>query len=107
MIWTNEQWAGMLPEFLSDFDPRPAKEQFNENYAHGGGWHPFTDKWKIDKPFEIGKAKLKYPGDPPLKELSRTVLHGQFPQAEMIILFESEMVAIVQKDGTFEVSRMD
>jgi hypothetical protein len=31
---------GFLPYMLSKSDPRPAAEQFNANYAPGGGWLP-------------------------------------------------------------------
>jgi hypothetical protein len=31
---------GLLPDFIDQNDPRSAREQFDANYGHGGGWHP-------------------------------------------------------------------
>lgn len=46
MVWkflnpemTVEQ-LGYIPLFFAADDPRPAAEQLNERYAHGGGWRP-------------------------------------------------------------------
>lgn len=87
---------GLLPNFLSEDDPRSAKEQLNENYAHGGGWLPM-EGFKL-----TSRGRLSYPGDPPLRALAVTKLRH-----EAIVLFEHEFVAIIQPDGTFEVARMD
>ena len=38
---TSPAMLGFLPMMLDDEDPRPAAEQLNETYAHGGGWMPF------------------------------------------------------------------
>ena len=61
-----EQLIGPLPSFLDPADPRPAREQFDANYQHGGGWRPikgFTCDWKKD-------GTIHYPGDPPLKPIA-------------------------------------
>lgn len=29
------EMLGLLPEFLTEHDPRPAREQFDKNYRHG------------------------------------------------------------------------
>ena len=42
------------------------------------------------------------PGDPPFRALAYAQLRG-----ERIIMFQSAFVAIVQPDGSYEVSRMD
>lgn len=90
---------GMIPDFLSLDDPRPAREQFNENYAHGGGWRPYGQgKWKLNSD---GYA-LRYPGDP----LFRPLAIAQF-RDEVILFYDCALVCIMQKDGSFEVSRMD
>jgi hypothetical protein len=89
--------VGLIPSFLDFDDPRPAREQFDTNYAHGGGWHPssvFT--------MNPENMTLTYPGDPPFKPLALI----QF-RDERIYIYESAFVAIVQPDHTYEVSRMD
>jgi len=37
-----EEHLGLLPEFLDPKDPRPARAQLHEHYAHGGGWRPLS-----------------------------------------------------------------
>jgi hypothetical protein len=87
---------GLLPDMISEDDPRPAREQFNTNYAHGGGWHPFKGHtMKAD-------GTITYPGDPPLRVLASTTLRN-----ETIHFYEHDWVAIVQPDGSFEICRMD
>jgi hypothetical protein len=87
---------GLLPWMLDENDPRDAREQFNERYAHGGGWHPMGG-FKLNP-----NNSLKYPGDPVLEPLA----HLQF-RNELIVFYDSSWVAIIQKDRTFEVCRMD
>lgn len=90
---------GILPMFFDEADPRPAREQINERYAHGGGWNSFSG-------FELKKDKrgyyLDYPEDPPMREIARGKLRD-----ETIILFTWNWVAIVQKDGSFDAARID
>ena len=89
---------GILPDMLDEADPRPAKEQFDTGYAHGGGWSPFGDgQWRVNDEYRI-----KYPGDPWLFPLAMMVL-----REEMILIYELGIVAIFQPDGTFEIARMD
>lgn len=102
IVWTNKHpeacldWLGFIPQMLSDADPRPTAAQFNENYAHGGGWRPF-------KGFSLqADGSLTYPGDPPTRLLYEARLRD-----ELIRVYEHAWVAIVQPDGSFEVSRMD
>ena len=92
-----EDHVGLIPMFLFDQDPRPAKEQFNERYSHGGGWRPNTG-WTMRKE----DRSLKYPGDPRLHPLAEMKLRD-----ETILVYEYGIVAIVQPDGSFEASRMD
>lgn len=98
--FTRMEYAGLLPTFLSERDPRPAKEQLHTAYAHGGGWRPFRG-FRFHQ-LHPGSAQLLYPGDPPMREISRAKLRN-----ETIILFQADWVAIVQSDGSFEVARMD
>ena len=89
--------VGFIPEFLVESDPRPAKEQFHERYAFGGGWHPMEGFKK-----DARTHALKYPGDPALPLLAFIQFHS-----ELIMIYPHGIVAIVQPDGTFEVARMD
>lgn len=88
-----------LPTFFSEDDPRPAKEQAHEAYAHGGGWWPF-EGFELVKVGE--KYQLQYPEDPPVRELSRAKLRD-----ETLVFFEFSWFAIIQPDGSFQVARMD
>lgn len=87
---------GMLPEFFSVNDPRSAREQLNDAYAHGGGWSPLPG-FKLSADYI-----LKYPGDPPMKPLAAARLRD-----EEIIIYPHAWVCIKQSDGTFEVARID
>jgi hypothetical protein len=86
---------GLIPEFLSHNDTRPAAEQINTNYAHGGGWSPMRG-WEME-----GDC-IRYPGDSLLHPLAKAKLRD-----EEIFLYESAWLAIRQPDGSFEVSRVD
>lgn len=102
MIWVmlaegmTTEHLGLLPGMLDPNDPRPAKEQFNENYQHGGGWHSQPGFKLLDSGW------IKYPGDPPFCMVAFTMLRD-----EIIALYEHDYVAIVQPDGSFEICRMD
>ena len=91
------EMVGFLPEFLDLRDTRPAKEQFDANYRHGGGWSP-QEAWT----FDANDLTIKYPGDPRLKPIAITALRD-----EMIYVYPSGIVNIVQLDGSFEIARMD
>ena len=88
--------VGFIPSFLNENDPRPAREQFNDNYQHGGGWRPFNG-------FTLNDGmELHYPDDPPQKPLAMIKFRN-----ELIFIYESAWVLILQQDGTYEISRMD
>jgi hypothetical protein len=88
---------GYMPEMFDPRDPRPAKEQINANYAHGGGFHEF-------KGFNMAPTGLRYPGDPPMA----LIAEAQLPLSnETVRFYECSWVAIVQADGSYEVCRMD
>lgn len=92
----SEEHLGLLPSMLDDRDPAPAREQFDRAYQHGGGWDPFNGfKLRPDN-------SLAYPGDPPTRPIAQCRLRD-----ELIVLYEHEWVAIIQKDRSFEVCRMD
>jgi hypothetical protein len=87
---------GFIPSFLDADDPRPAREQFNERYI--GGWRPAPPRLG----FDFDTVTLTYPGDPPMKPISAM----QF-RTEWVLLFPSSWVLILQRDGSWEVARMD
>jgi hypothetical protein len=86
---------GYLPNFISDNDNRSAKEQIDDRYI--SGWHEF-------KGFDMNPETnaLIYPGNPDYPPLWSRKL-----REETIILYQHSWVAIVQKDGSFEVARID
>lgn len=70
MEWTAlheraEDLVGIIPQFLIESDPRPAREQFDERYSFGGGWRPMSG-WKLDQ----ATGAIKYPGDPAYKPVA-------------------------------------
>jgi hypothetical protein len=91
-----EELVGYLPKIFLDSDPRPAREQAKERYAHGGGWHP-QEGWVLHP-----HGVAVYPGDPPLEPLAMTTLND-----ETLLVYPYGYVAVVQPDMSFEMSRMD
>lgn len=92
-----QEHVGFIPFFLDEDDPRPAREQLDAHYQHGGGWSPF-------KGFTLNPDNsLQYPGDPPTRPLAQTTLHNE----ELIVFYDYSWVAIIQPDRSFEVCRMD
>lgn len=85
---------GYLPTFLNEDDPRKAAEQIDANYRFGG--------WQSAQGFKLDDLALKFPGDPPLHPLAMTKLRD-----ETILLYPYDFVAILQKDTTFDVARID
>lgn len=85
---------GLIPSFLSEFDPRPAKEQFDANYYPG--WRAMSGMTLDDD------LTLHYPGDPPFTPLAMTRLRG-----ELIVFYTHEIVAVIQQDHSFEAARLD
>jgi hypothetical protein len=89
--------VGLIPSFLVEQDPRPAREQFDERYSFGGGWRPMAN-FTFNRITKV----LRYPGDPPFKPIARIEF-----RKEQIYIYESAFVCIVQEDGSFEAARMD
>lgn len=106
MIWIAKrprmkpEMLGFIPSFLSDDDPRPAREQINERYQHGGGWRPFQG-------FIMIPDGLLYKGDPMMRLLYETVLHSTSDKPEVIRFYQHDWLAIVQRDGSYEIARLD
>jgi hypothetical protein len=87
--------TGWLPMMLDDSDPRPAKEQFDWNYQHGGGWRPYDG-------FRYTPRALYHPGDPPQPCVAYATLRN-----ETIRLYRNSWVAIEGGDGSVAIARMD
>ena len=87
---------GFIPDFLSEYDPRPAVEQLDENYSHGGGWRAFEGFTMLPD------GNMQYPGDLPTTLLAEGKL-----REEIIRFYDYSWVAVVQPDGSFTVARMD
>jgi hypothetical protein len=102
MIWTMKHpqatldMLGTIPMMLYELDPRPAREQFDEQYKFAGGWDPFPGFTLLPN------GNLSFPGDPPTRLLAETKLRD-----EIIRFYEHSWVAIIQPDGSYEISRMD
>lgn len=102
MIWAMRKDLGLLPQFFSSSDPRPARDQLHEAYAHGGGVLPFDGfegRFDFEDPFN---SHIDYPDDPPLFPVGWTLL-----REELILVFPYAWVAIVQPNGEFIVTRCD
>lgn len=89
---------GYIPGFVSEDDPRPVKEQFQTAYAHGGGWNPMQGWEVVDDRIK----KIKYPGDPALEPVAMADC-----REELICVYPHAWVGIFQKDGSFEIARLD
>lgn len=86
---------GFIPYWLDDSNPKRAAEQLNDGYQFGG-WEPF-------KGFTLRDDNaLTYPGDPPQMPLAEARLRD-----ELIVFYPHSWVAVIQKDRSFEVCRMD
>jgi hypothetical protein len=93
----SEHHVGIIPGFLDLKDPRPACVQFDDKYSFGGGWR-LMDGWTLIKDSLV----LRYPGDPMLHPMVAIPFRD-----ELIVVYDYAIVMILQKDGSFEVSRMD
>lgn len=91
-----EEHLGLIPHFFVESDTRPAREQIDDRYRHGGGFFP------INGFKHQGGGAIKYPGDPVMKPIAEATLHD-----EHIYLYEYGWCMILQPDGSFEVCGMD
>jgi hypothetical protein len=88
---------GFLTDIVLASDKRPVKEQLEDRYRHGGGFRPIHG-FKM-KPNKI----LVFPGDPPFKPSAGAVIND-----EIVVFYRNcSLLAIIQKDGSFEVTRVD
>jgi hypothetical protein len=88
---------GFIPNWLNPDDPRPAAVQLGEGYVFGS-WQPF-EGFKMPDP---KTGVLTYPGDPPQRPFAKCEFHD-----ETVFMYNHAWVSVVQKDGSFEVCRMD
>lgn len=91
--------AGFIPNMLDWNSDRKLREQLDAGYQHGGGWHPTTVPFHFDP-----KTKaLSYPGDPdflPYLEVRTT-------SGERMFVYPGSWVLLLQRDGSYEIARMD
>ena len=88
--------VGLIPYWLNEDDPTSARDQFDRNYRHGGGWHPF-------KGFTLkSDNSISYPGDPNYIPIAQIKFRD-----ELICIYDHAWVAIIQPDRAYEICRMD
>ena len=88
---------GLVTMMLNPADKsRTAAQQLDDGYGHGGGWRPFNGFKMLEN------GNMKYTGDPE----TQLLWEAQFND-ETIRVYENAWFAVVQKDGSFEVCRMD
>jgi hypothetical protein len=90
--------VGFIPSFLNDESDKPAKEQIDDHYQHGGGWNSF-DGFRIVRQ---NPMTIKYPEDPELRAIARIRVND-----ETVYIFPMAWVLIMQKDGSWEIARID
>lgn len=98
---------GFLPEIFLPSDERPAREQINERYAHGGGWRPMGG-WRFEWHKHVDPEfphvlTITYPGDPTYGPLACFCLMS----GEQAFIYPYAWVALVSPEGDIEVARMD
>jgi len=87
---------GYVPQFFSEDDPRPVREQIAENYI--SGWNPMQGFR-----YDVMTGTMHYPGDPPYKPMMSTMVRD-----EMVVMYHpGSFFAIIQADQTFEIARLD
>lgn len=89
--------VGLIASFFDPSSEKRAAQQADENYAHGGGWHP-QDGYELT---EEGVLIYRDDGDP-LHPLAVAQI-----RSETVRVYHYGFVSIAQADGSFEVSRMD
>ncbi len=88
---------GYIPSFLTKHD-EPAADQIQEHYAQYGGWKPLAG-WVMNQ-----DGVISYPGDP-LSLKPAALLQKQ--DGEIVRFYPGAWVSICQKNGDYEVARID
>lgn len=107
MIWmqknprAHQDHLGFIPTFFMLSDERPAAEQIQARYI--SGWHPLrgADRYELGPNNELTYHAVDG-SDPPMPVLWEM----QF-RDEVVRVYQYGITAVFQKDGTFEVSRLD
>ncbi len=93
---------GLIPSFLHADEDRPATEQFNDAYQHGGGWRPSGSKFRIDQD-KMELASITYPEDDQWPLLGVCIVGDKG-----VYVFQDGWVAITDmEENILEVCRMD
>lgn len=93
---------GLIPMWLDDENPRPASEQLDSAYKHGGGWQPFDGFTLVRPSNDVRDWRLSYPGDPDYRLLAYAAL-----REELILMFPYAWVVIVRDGQLHSVARLD
>lgn len=89
------EMLGEIPYWITESNPKTAKEQLDDGYRFGG-FRPFEG-------FKLTASNgLAYPGDPVQMPIASCKLRN-----ELITVYPSAWVAVIQPDRSFEVCRMD
>lgn len=91
---------GAIPHFIRESDERDVIDQIDDRYKHGGGWINMTvgkGGWELHE----GNS-LKFPGDPKISPFAWTQFRG-----DRICFYDHAVVAVIRKDGSFRVARID
>ena len=94
--------AGFIPSFLHPDDPRPAKQQIDEAYAHGGGWRSFPGFHFLSEDRSLTYVDDDGDGDPALYPYLEIHLGD-----ELVLVYPYSWVVILQPDGAWDVARID
>ena len=95
-------YLGFLPEWWrAQYDERPVTQQLHDAYRHGGGWDPLPGFVLQDG----NKAQYK-PNDPDRDPPYEPLAIGE-ANGEKVIVYDHSWVGVINKDGTFEMNRMD
>jgi hypothetical protein len=95
--------VGVLDRIFRNGDPRPAKEQIEDRYYHGGGYRPIPG-------FRLERGSIVYPGDPENgedDEVYEPIAFTALNSTELIVLYQSGFVRVSQTNGDFDIVRMD
>lgn len=93
---------GFIPGWLDPAEEDCVRDQLDKHYQHGGGWQPM-EGWTLGKVEDgLFLTYSKEEGDPPYYPLAIGIM-----RKEMVIVYPHAWVAIVQRDMSFEVARMD
>ncbi len=96
---------GIVPHWLNPNDDRPAAQQIDSHYQHGGGWRPMRGFELRDRARGVLVFPVKDPedGEDEVFEPFAAMMFGR----EMIFAYRHAIFAIVQPDGSFEVGRLN